>query len=91
MLATRALKEIREVFPDVSFSVVLAYFPAEYIPDSIYPEGLETVPKRFCIDKRNRWMIKQADYVITYIRRNIGGATKYAELAEKSNKTVIRL
>lgn len=90
-IVLRALKEIKESYPQIKYTVVLAYYPKENIPDSVFPEGLEVVPKKFCIDKRNRLMLHSSDYVITYIRRNIGGAIKYTELAEKSNKTVIRL
>ncbi|MBR2411340.1 MAG: hypothetical protein IKB08_06405 [Clostridia bacterium] len=90
-IVLRALKDIRKDHPELVFSVVLAYYPKENIADSIYPEGLETVPKKFCIDKRNLWMLNESDYVITYIRRNTGGAAKYAEKAKKKNKTVINL
>ncbi len=70
---------------------MLAYYPSATVEDSIYPEGLEMVPKRFCIDKRNRWMLNRADYVVTYISRSVGGAAKYSEIALKSGKNIINL
>ena len=57
----------------------------------MYPEGIETVPRRFAMDWRNRWMLKQADYVVTYITHSWGGAAKVAEKAVKSGKRVINL
>ena len=90
-LAARALRELKEEFPHICFYVVLAYLPKENIENSIYPEGLENVPQRFCIDKRNRWMLERADYVISFVTRNIGGAAKFSGLAVKQKKTVINI
>ena len=90
-LAAKALRELQKEYPHISYFVVLAYLPHESIENSIYPEGLETVPKRFCIDKRNRWMLSKADYVISYVTRNIGGAAKFSALAQKQNKTVFNI
>ena len=91
LMALRALKEMQRIYPQIRFTVVLAYYPKEYIAESIFPEELEGVPKKFCIDKRNRWMLKKSEFVVVYIRRNAGGAAKYAALAEKNGKTVIKL
>lgn len=90
-LAVRALRELQKEYPHISYFVVFAYLPDESTENSIYPEGLETVPKRFCIDKRNRWMLSKADYVVSYVTRNIGGAAKFSALAQKQNKTVFNI
>jgi len=90
-LAVKALREIQRECPHIRYSVVLAYLPEENIENSIYPEGLENVPKRFCIDKRNRWMLGKSDYVISYVTRNVGGAAKFSALAQRQNKTVINI
>ena len=36
-------------------------------------------------------MIKQSDYVVTYITHSWGGAAQFAEMAERQSKEVIRL
>ncbi len=90
-LAVKALKELQKDYPHIGYSVVLAYLPEVYTENSIYPEGLEAVPKRFCIDKRNRWMLGKSDYVVSYVTRNVGGAAKFSSLAIKQNKTVINI
>ena len=58
---------------------------------TVFPEGLESVPPRYAIDRRNRWMLDRSDYVVTYVRNPYGGAAKYKELAIKKHKTVIEL
>ena len=59
---------------------------------SVVPEGIENTPARFRIDYRNRWMIRQAQFVITYVTNPYGsGAAKYARMAEKQEKIMIKL
>ncbi len=92
-----ALCELKEAYPHISVSRVLAYLPTkadslgESTEDTLYPEGLETVPKRFAIARRNEWLVKQADTVVCYIERQFGGAAKYTEYARKKGKRIINL
>ena len=98
MMVGRVLKELSTKYA-IRYSVVLAYMPQKRnefnTPDesnTLLPEGIETVPKRFAINYRNKWMIGQADYVITYVTNTIGsGAAQFKNLAEKKNKVVIEL
>ena len=97
-MALRQLRDLSKTFP-ITYHVVLAYMPekqrvfdATDYSETILPDGIETVPKRFAIDYRNRWMIKQSDYVVTYITNDIAsGAAKYKEIAEKAGKEIIAL
>ena len=70
----------------------LAYMPKrnKIDTDTIYPEGLETVPRRFAIIKRNEWMIEHSDTVITYVRHS-GGAETFSSLAKRKGKRVIEV
>ena len=36
-------------------------------------------------------MLKQSDYVVTYITHSWGGAAQFAEMAERKGKTVINI
>ena len=54
--------------------------------ETIYPEGLENVPPQFAIDKRNRWMIEQSDFVVVYVKHAIGGAVKFKNIADYKGK-----
>ena len=55
------------------------------------PEGIESVPPRFAISWRNRWMLRQSDHVVTFITRSFGGAAQFADAAKQQGKTVINL
>lgn len=59
--------------------------------ETIFPEGIENVPKRFAIDFRNRWMIEKSDCVVTCINRGFGGAAKAKSYAEKHGKNIIEI
>ena len=92
------LRELSERYPHIRYSVVLAYVPQRWdefdqrdFSDTMVPEGVETVPPRFAIAWRNKWMLREADYVVTYITHGWGGAAQYAEMAERQGKTIIRL
>lgn len=87
------LSELSSVYP-IKFYIVLSYVPKKEMDNSertILPEGIETVPPRFAISYRNKWMIEQSDYVITYVIHSWGGAAQFKELAEKKGKTVISI
>ena len=63
------LKELGEKFPQIRYTVVLAYMPDEHIKElygenTLFPDGMENVPKRFAISKRNDWMLKHSDTAI---------------------------
>jgi hypothetical protein len=94
-MVLRQLEDLSQTYP-ITYSVVLAYLPTEKnkydnLTNTIYPEGLEIVPKRFAISWRNKWMIKQSDVVVTYVTHNFGGAAQFKEVAEKQGKIVIEL
>ena len=89
------LEDLSRIYP-ITYSVVLAYLPTEKnkydnLTNTIYPEGLETVPKRFAISWRNKWMMQQSGIVVTYVTRNFGGAVQFKEMAMKQKKNVVEL
>ena len=94
-MVRRQLENLSQAYP-ITYNVVLAYLPtkkSEYddYTNTILPEGIETVHKRFAISWRNKWMIQQSDVVVTYVTHNFGGAAQFKEMAEKQGKTVIEL
>lgn len=90
------LKSLSQNFPTVSYAVILAYLPTEKdelyssLP-TIYPEGIECVPKKYAISYRNDWIVKKSDMVICYIKHNYGGAAKFVEKAKRMGKTVYNI
>ena len=94
-MVRRQLEGLSHTYP-ITYSVVLAYLPTEKnkydnLTNTIYPEGLETVPKRFAISWRNKWMIQQSDIVVTYVTHNFGGAAQFKEMACKIGKRITNL
>ena len=95
----KALKEMKEEFPDIDFAVVLAYLPEHNADehyyfdykDAIFPDGIEKVPHKFRIIWRNEWMLKKSDTVVCYVWHHIGGAGRMLEKAEKSKKRIVNL
>ena len=90
-LVRSVLKEVATAYPGVGYAVVLAYMPsakksADDFSDTLLPDGIEKVPKRFAISWRNKWMIEHADYVVTYVTRLCGGASRFADYARKNGK-----
>ena len=90
------LRELKKEYPEINFAVVLAYIPGkqnEYdnYSDTMLPEGIESVHPRYAISWRNNWMLRQSDYVVTYITHAWGGAAQYAAKAARQGKNVINL
>ncbi|MBQ9553093.1 MAG: hypothetical protein IJU96_10065 [Clostridia bacterium] len=80
----------------IRYTVVLSALPKKADPlcesdHTILPEGIETVPPRFAVSYRNKWMIARSDIVVTHVNRSFGGAAQGKALAEKKKKTVIEL
>ena len=96
-LARSVPRELEALYPHISCAVVLERLPGpgdEAVRDfshAIFPEGLEIAPPRFAVSRRNEWMLKQADFVVTYITHNWGGAAQYAEKAQRQGKRVLNL
>ena len=94
-MVRRQLEELSHTYP-ITYSAVLAYLPtkkSEYddFTNTLLPEGIETIPKRFAISYRNKWMIRQSDVVVTYVTHTYGGAAQFKEMAERQRKTVVEL
>lgn len=91
-----SLKELQRDYPQISYAVVLTYMPGkrtEYddYSDTMLPEGIESVHPRYAISWRNNWMLRESDYVVTYITHTWGGAVQYAKKAKAQKKAVFEL
>lgn len=76
-LAALAVKNLKKSYPFIQLILVLPYHPGErsiLVPDGFdgtyYPEGMETVPKKYAIIKANRKMIENVDWLIAYDKPN---------------------
>ena len=93
-LVLSVLKELSKEFPQIEYYVVYAYLPEnreENYLHTIYPEGIETVPKRFAIDFRNKWVLNHGNILVTYVKNTVSNSAKFAEYAKKKGKEVINI
>lgn len=97
-MALSALQALKDKYPQINYHVVLAYMPGEKKEhshydelDTILPEGIEGVPRRFAISYRNKWMINQCEYLIAYVNHSFGAADQFLEMAEGKNKQITNL
>lgn len=92
------LRGLAQEYTHIHYAVVLERLPVKHreddpedYSDTMLPEGIEEVPPRFAIVWRNKWMLRQADYVVTYVTHSWGGAAQFAEMAVRQQKTVINV
>ncbi len=88
-MAGRAVIRLKQTRPDLYLRMLLPYHPAEqpiHAPEgydsTLYPQGLETVPRPFAIVQANRLMLESADTTICYAYHP-GNAKKLLEYAQK--------
>ena len=90
-LCLNILKEIKADFPNIELLFITPYLDDNYSKletaklyyDGIIYPPLENVPRRFCISKRNEWMVDEADLVIAFVKYSWGGAAKTLEYAKR--------
>ena len=89
------LVDLKREYAHIDYAVVRAYLPnekqSEDYHNTMYPLGLENVPPKYAICRRNEWMIEKSQYVVTYVVYSFGGAYKYKTLATKKKRVVINL
>ncbi len=78
-LAAEAVRALKKQYSDVRLCLVQAYLNSKrYMPAlydwTFYPEGQETVPQKFAISARNKYMLQHCDCVIGYVKNPFGGA-----------------
>jgi uncharacterized phage-like protein YoqJ len=94
-MAQTVLKRLKVEYPHINYTIVLAYLTKKNqttdYKNTLFPDGLENVPPKFAIDRRNKWMIKNSNYLICYIRHSFSNSYKFKEYAEQHGKTVLNL
>lgn len=87
--AVQAVKMAQMSCPEIRLHLLTVQHPAhqqfkippEFI-DSIYPEGMERVPKKVALPRANRYMIDRSGYVICYVN-GPGNARELLEYARR--------
>ena len=96
LLAAKVLLEMVEKYPNIRFFVVLAYLPRTPLEGdlqgrTILADGVEDVPRRFAILRRNEWMLERADAVVAFVTRSFGGAASFLQKAAREHKKIYNL
>lgn len=91
-LAASVLRAQKKQNPQIELVLVLAYLntvrDTSGYDSTVYPP-LETVPRRFAISHRNRWMVESADVVVAYVLHDWGGAATTLQCAKQRKKQII--
>lgn len=91
-LAASVLREQKKRYPHIELVLVLAYLNTgrgtSGYDSTVYPP-LETVPRRFAISHRNRWMVEAADVVVAYVLHDWGGAATTLRYAKQKDRRII--
>ena len=98
-LCLNILKELKIQFPNIESLFITPYLDDNYSKletaklyyDGIIYPPLENVPRRFCISKRNEWMVNEADFVIAFVKYSWGGAAKTLEYAKRKKVELFNL
>ena len=87
-MAAGAVKAVKQRHCDICLSLLLPYHPAvrpvEPPPGfdgTLYPEGMESVPRKLAIVKANQYMVRSANTVICYVN-HFGNTRALLELAQ---------
>lgn len=92
-LCAHTVDELRADYPFIKSYWILSYMPKEkdeyterilkIFDDTVYPD-IENTPQRFAIVKRNEWLVNNSDFLIAYVKHDLGsGAYKTLEYAQK--------
>lgn len=94
-MAARAVRAAKKHHPDIQLILLLPYLTNQSLPEgfdgSLYPEGIEFVPKRFSILQANYRAIDSCSLIIGYVKHGFGGAYRCFEYARKRKKQIINI
>lgn len=98
-MAMTAVRRVKEKYPGTMLLLVLPYHPAERpvklapgFDGSYYPEGMESVPRRYAIVRANRKLVDTCDWLVCYVRHGASNSRNLLEYAKKrEEKGVIRI
>lgn len=97
-LCAETVNELRVDYSFIKSYWVLSYMPREkdefpgriskIFDDTVYPD-MENVPKRLAIIKSNEWIVNNSEFLIEYVKHDLGsGAYKTLEYAKKKKHII---
>lgn len=100
-LFSSSVRRAQKINSDIKLILVKPYLSAEINDHKSYYKNLYNsimIPEELCnahykssITKRNKWMIDNSDYVITYVFRNFGGAYSAMRHAQEKGKLYMNI
>ena len=101
VVAQMLFLEAEDPEKDIQLCLVIPYFSGKLNADrsffqSLYdeilmPDGVEYAHYKAAISKRNRWMVDQADCLVSYIIRQYGGAYQTYRYAQRKSIPIINV
>ena len=98
-LCAKAVRSLKEKYPHIQLTLVIPYLTSEINEyreeyykkyDGIIMADLpDNVPKKLKIIKCNEYMVNSSDFIICYVKKNMGGAYKTVEYAKKKKDIAI--
>lgn len=92
VMAASIVWDLKKKYPHIQSVLVIPYLDkqvdASHYDYTTYPP-LESVPRRYAITHRNRWMVDNSDAIVAYVRHGWGGAAQTLERAKKKGLIVI--
>lgn len=101
-MSSKAISELKEKYPksNIKKLLITPYITKSHQEkidsmrknyDEVVFPPLETVPLRFAIPERNKWMVRECDYVIAYVTHGWGGAAQTLHYAYVKRKKIFRI
>lgn len=91
-MAASTVWDMKKKYPHIQSVLVIPYLDKQVDSSrydyTTYPP-LESVPRRYAITHRNRWMVDNSDAIVAYVRHGWGGAAQILERAKKKGLIVI--
>ena len=92
-LAAAAVRRQKIAYPNIEAVLVLAYLNRDVdtsrYDSTTYPP-LEKVPPRYAIVRRNEWMVRESDVVISGVTHGWGRAAKTLDYARHRQKVIFQ-
>ena len=87
-MAASTVRDAKKHHPEVTLTLLIPYYPYKYQEEvadeydgSIYPKGMEKVPKPYAIVRANQYMVRHSDFLICYNKGYVGNTREIVDMA----------
>ena len=87
-MAARAVSKVKQGGPEIKLLLLLPCYDSMRKPGisscfdgSLYPEGMEKVPRRAAIVRANQYMVRHCDFLIAFDRGQVGNTRGIMRIA----------